>query len=172
MWREAGTSRKQNRASPLLLTTTAALGHSSMYSRTCLLGRSGSVTIAAGKGVSHFRPFRGIFESTRGCLSATRYPYVWKNPPDMGRHWDACVAGAVLGGGAIRGNVILSRGVQREVYPELAEGTGQHRHVQSSASICTGETTDTRSARASAKRPSVHLGLRYELSTRTSAVRT
>ena len=84
---ESVISKKENRARLVLLTTTSALGRSSIYNRLSIPGGPRFVRIGATKGFGHFHLSGGIFEALREYLAASRHPYASGHRFGMGPNW-------------------------------------------------------------------------------------
>ena len=113
---ESVIRRKKHRARLALLTTTSALGRSSIYNRLALPGGTRFLRIGTTKGFGHFHLSGDIFESLRGYLVATGHPYASGHRFGMGPNWKLRVVRAALDGIGIDGNSILKHGIEREVY--------------------------------------------------------
>lgn len=114
--REAVISKKKNRARLVLLTTTSALGRSSIYNRLAIPNGARFLRIGTTKGFGHFHLSGEIFESLRGYLEAIGHPYASGHRFGMGPNWRIRVARTALGKIGIDGNAILKHGIEREVY--------------------------------------------------------
>jgi hypothetical protein len=114
--RRAIISKKEKHARLVLLTTTSALGRSSIYNRLSIPGGPQFIRIGVTKGFGHFHLSGGIFESLRAYLEATGHPYASGHRFGMGPNWKIRVARAALGKIGINGNAILKHGIEREVY--------------------------------------------------------
>lgn len=137
--RESIISQKENRARLALLTTTSALGRSSMYNRLAIPGGPRFHRIGATKGFGHFHLSGQVFESLREYLELSGHPYASGHRFGMGPNWKIRVARAALELLGIDGNAVLKHGIEREVYAiplaknwrEILRGT--HKNVQSLA---------------------------------------
>lgn len=135
--RRAVISKKRNRARLVLLTTTSALGRSSIYNRLSVPQGPRFLRIGTTKGFGHFHLSGGIFELLRGYLEAIGHRYASGHRFGMGPNWRIRVARAALEEIGIDGNAILKHGIEREVYAiPLAKNwreilLGKHRNVQS-----------------------------------------
>ena len=114
--RQAVISKKKNRAHLVLLTTTSALGRSSIYNRLLLPSCPRFIRIGTTKGFGHFHLSSQIFKSLRGYLQATGHPYASGNRFGMGPNWKIRVVRTALEKIGIDGNTILKHGIEREVY--------------------------------------------------------
>ena len=77
--REAVISGKRKRPSLVLLTTTSALGRSSIYNRLFIPDGPRFLRIGTTKGFGHFHLSGELFESLRGYLEAVGHPYASGN---------------------------------------------------------------------------------------------
>jgi hypothetical protein len=114
--REAVISGKENRARLVLLTTTSALGRSSLYNRLRIPNGPNFIRIGTTKGFGHFHLAGGIFELLREYLEVLGHPYASGNRFGMGPNWKIRVARAALDNLGIDGSSILKHGIEREVY--------------------------------------------------------
>lgn len=134
---EAVISGKANRSRLVLLTTTSALGRSSLYNRLSIPNGPRFLRIGATKGFGHFHLSGGIFESLREYLEASGHPYASGHRFGMGPNWKIRVARVALEQLGIDGNAILKHGIEREVYAiPLATNwqqilLGEHKNVRS-----------------------------------------
>ena len=108
--------RKKNNAQLVLLTTTSALGRSSIYNRLVLPGDLRFVRIGRTKGFGHFHLSGEIFDSLRAYLKAIGHPYASGYKFGMGPNWKIRVVRTALEKIGIDGNSILKHGIKREVY--------------------------------------------------------
>ena len=135
--RQAVISEKKHRARLVLLTTTSALGRSSIYNRLSLPSGPRFLRIGKTKGFGHFHLSGAIFESLRGYLEAIGHPYASGHRFGMGPNWKLRVVRAALEGIGIDGNSILKHGIEREVYAIPLAGNwqevllGRHKNVRS-----------------------------------------
>jgi len=114
--RQAVISKKKNRARLVLLTTTSALGRSSIYNRLSIPGGPRFIKIGVTKGFGHFHLSGRIFESLRAYLEASGHPYASGYRFGMGPNWKIRVARTALEKLGIDANTILKHGIEREVY--------------------------------------------------------
>ena len=137
--RQSVIRQKKHRARLVLLTTTSALGRSSIYNRLSLPSGPRFLRIGTTKGFGHFHLSGTIFESLRGYLEAIGHPYASGHRFGMGPNWKLRAARAALEEIGIDGNAILKHGIKREVYAiPLARNwqeilMGRHRNVRSLA---------------------------------------
>ena len=137
---ESVIRKKKHRARLVLLTTTSALGRSSIYNRLSLPDGPRFLRIGTTRGFGHFHLSGEIFEALRGHLEATGHPYASGHRFGMGPNWKLRVARAALEDIGIDGNSILKHGIEREVYAiPLAKNwqkilLGSNKNVRSLAS--------------------------------------
>lgn len=137
---ESVIRKKKHRARLVLLTTTSALGRSSIYNRLSLPGGPRFLRIGTTRGFGHFHLSGEIFEALRGHLEATGHPYASGHRFGMGPNWKLRVVRAALEDIGIDGNSILRHGIEREVYAiPLAQNwqkilLGTNKNVRSLAS--------------------------------------
>ncbi|MBI5647638.1 MAG: DUF4338 domain-containing protein [Ignavibacteriae bacterium] len=135
--REAVISGNEHRARLVLLTTTSALGRSSIYNRLNIPDGPRFVRIGATKGFGHFHLSGHVFDSLRSYLEEIGHPYASGHRFGMGPNWKIRVARTALEAIGIDGNAVLKHGIEREVYAvPLARNwreilLGQHRNVRS-----------------------------------------
>lgn len=135
--REAVISGNENRARLVLLTTTSALGRSSIYNRLKVPNGPQFLRIGTTKGFGHFHLSGHVFDSLRGYLEETGHPYASGHRFGMGPNWKIRVVRTALEELGIDGNAVLKHGIEREVYAiPLATNCreillGQHRNVRS-----------------------------------------
>jgi Domain of unknown function (DUF4338) len=134
---ESIISQKENRARLVLLTTTSALGRSSMYNRLAIPGGPKFHRIGVTKGFGHFHLSGSIFEALRKYLEFAGHPYANGHRFGMGPNWKIRVARTALEQIGIDGNAVLKHGIGREVYAiPLAKNwqeilQGSQKNVQS-----------------------------------------
>ena len=109
-------SKKRNRARLVLLTTTSALGRSSIYNRLVIREGPRFIRIGVTKGFGHFHLSGEIFELLRAYLEALGHPYASGHRFGMGPNWKIRVVRTALEKLGIDGNAILRHGIEREVY--------------------------------------------------------
>ena len=114
--RESVIRKRNNRARLVLLTTTSALGRSSIYNRLAIPDGPRFLRIGSTKGFGHFHLYGSVFDSLREHLEAIGHPYASGHRFGMGPNWKLRVARAALEDLGIDGNSILRHGVEREVY--------------------------------------------------------
>jgi hypothetical protein len=131
-------SGKKNFAQLILLTTTSALGRSSIYNRLIIPNGPSFIRIGSTKGFGHFHLSGSIFGLLREYLELQGHPYASGNRFGMGPNWKIRVTRAALEKLGISGDSILKHGIAREVYAiPLANNwkeilLGKQSHVQSS----------------------------------------
>jgi hypothetical protein len=131
-------SGRENRARVVLLTTTSALGRSSLYNRLSLPNGIRFNRIGVTKGFGHFHLSGRIFELLRSYLEAIGHPYASGHQFGKGPNWRIRVVRTALEDLGIDGNSILKHGIEREVYAiPLATNwqkilLGEHKNVRSS----------------------------------------
>lgn len=131
--REAVISKKKRHARLALLTTTSALGRSSIYNRLAIPGGPRFQKIGATRGFGHFQLSGEIFDLLRRYLQAVEHPYASGHRFGMGPNWRLRVARAALEAIGIRANGVLRHGIEREVYAiplvencrEILKGSGE-----------------------------------------------
>ena len=129
--------QRKHRARLVLLTTTSALGRSSIYNRLSIPDGPRFLKIGTTKGFGHFHLYGEVFDSLRGHLEETGHPYASGHRFGMGPNWKLRVARAALEDIGIDGNSILNHGIEREVYAiPLAENwkkvlSGENKRVRS-----------------------------------------
>ena len=114
--RQSVIRRRNHRARLVLLTTTSALGRSSIYNRLAIPDGPRFLRIGYTKGFGHFHLHGRIFDSLRDHLKARGHPYASGHRFGMGPNWKLRVARAALEDIGIDGNSILKHGIEREVY--------------------------------------------------------
>ena len=135
--RQSVIRQRTHRARLVLLTTTSALGRSSIYNRLAIPDGPRFLRIGTTKGFGHFHLYGEVFDSLRGHLEETGHPYASGHRFGMGPNWKLRVARAALEDIGIDGNSILKHGIEREVYAiPLAENwkkvlSGEHQRLRS-----------------------------------------
>ena len=114
--RQSVIRKRNHRARLVLLTTTSALGRSSIYNRLAVPDGPRFLRIGTTKGFGHFHLHGRIFDSLREHLEAKGHPYASGHRFGMGPNWKLRVARAALEDIGIDENSILKHGVEREVY--------------------------------------------------------
>ena len=109
-------SQRKNDAHLVLVTTTSALGRSSLYNRLTIPDGIRFVRIGETKGYGHFHISGKIFDALRGYLESEGHPYANGNKFGMGPNWKIRVIRTALSKLGIDGASILKHGIQREVY--------------------------------------------------------
>lgn len=109
--------RQVSRKAPLvLLTTTSALGRSSLYNRLRLPDGPRFDRIGSTKGYGHFQFSSEVFGLMRQYLSEIEHPYASGNRFGDGPNWRLRVARAALREIGMDERALLNHGVSREVY--------------------------------------------------------
>ena len=134
--RESVIRKKMHHARLVLLTTTSALGRSSIYNRLSLPSGVRFHRIGTTKGFGHFHLSGKIFESLRGYLQAIGHPYASGHRFGMGPNWRLRVARAALEEIGIDGNSILKHGIEREVYTIPLAGNWQEILLGKQSQVC------------------------------------
>ena len=114
--KEAVITRRAHRAQLVLLTTTSALGRSSIYNRLVIPQGVRFTRIGETRGFGHFHISGEIFEALRAYLDQEGHPYAAGHRFGMGPNWKIRVIRAALDHLGIDGNSILKHGIKREVY--------------------------------------------------------
>lgn len=114
--RQAVISGKENRARLVLLTTTSAMGRSSLYNRLSIPNGPQFIRIGETRGFGHFHLSGEIFEQMRSYLKAIGHPYATGNRFGMGPNWKIRVARTALEKIGLEADDILNHGIAREVY--------------------------------------------------------
>lgn len=109
-------SKHENRARLVLLTTTSALGRSSLYNRLAIPHGPQFLRIGTTKGFGHFHLSGKIFDALRGHLADIGHPYATGHRFGMGPNWRMRVTRAALEDLGIEANAMLKHGIEREVY--------------------------------------------------------
>lgn len=109
-------SGKEKRARLVLITTTSALGRSSLYNRLALPSGLRFVQVGTTKGFGHFHLSGEVFEMMRRYLRQRGHPYASGNRFGMGPNWRIRVARVALEEIGFDGDHLLRHGIEREVY--------------------------------------------------------
>lgn len=145
--KKAIISKQKNRCRLVLLTTTSALGRSSIYNRLVIPNGARFLRIGTTKGYGHFHLSGEMFDLLRDHLASIEHPYATGNRFGMGPNWKIRVVRAALEDLGINANAMLKHGIEREVYAiPLAKNyrqvlQGEHTNVQSIA-LPAAEITD------------------------------
>jgi hypothetical protein len=135
---KAVISKKENWARLVLLTTTSALGRSSLYNRLAIPNGPRFLRIGETRGFGHFHLSGEVFEQMRSYLEAIGHPYASGNRFGMGPNWKIRVARTALEKIGLDADDILRHGIAREVYAiPLAQNwqeilLGKQKNVRSS----------------------------------------
>ena len=114
--KEGVISQRPNQAPLVLLTTTSALGRSSIYNRLVIPNGVQFIRIGETKGFGHFHISGEIFNALRTYLEEEGHPYANGHRFGMGPNWKIRVIRAALHSIGVDGNGILKHGIRREVY--------------------------------------------------------
>ncbi len=123
----------------VLLTTTSALGRSSLYNRLVIPKGAHFTRIGETRGFGHFHLSGRLFERLREHLVEEGHPYAAGHRFGMGPNWRIRVVRQALQSIGLEPDGILKHGVRREVFAiPLASNfreilTGRHTHAQGSA---------------------------------------
>jgi hypothetical protein len=134
--RESLITREVKRARLVLITTTSALGRSSLYNRLAILGGPRFTRIGTTRGFGHFHFSGPTFDLLRNYLAQRGHPYASGHRFGMGPNWRLRVTRAALEDVGYEGDFLLRHGVPREVYAApLAENwrqvlLGEHQRVR------------------------------------------
>jgi len=114
--KESLISGEVKRAKLILITTTSALGRSSLYNRLVIPGGPRFENIGVTKGFGHFHLSGPMFDRIRDYLHQRGHPYASGHRFGMGPNWRLRVARAALEDIGFNGDLILNHGIPREVY--------------------------------------------------------
>ncbi len=106
----------QHTAKLVLLTTTSALGRSSLYNRLTLPDGPVFTRLGVTKGFGHFHLSGHLFDLMRRFLRQRKHPYASGNRFGMGPNWKLRVARAALEAAGLDSAHVLKHGIEREVY--------------------------------------------------------
>ncbi len=106
----------QKNADLVLVTTTSALGRSSMYNRLHVPDGPEFVRLGFTKGFGHFHLEGEVFDMMRAYLKQRNHPYASGHGFGMGPSWRLRVVRAVLQELGLNGDSILKHGIKREVF--------------------------------------------------------
>src|SRR5438105_2988323 len=128
--------RHKHRARLVLLTTTSALGRSSIYNRLVLPNGPRFTRLGVTKGFGHFHLSGHLFELMRRYLKQRGHPYASGNRFGMGPNWKLRVSRAALEAAGFDSSEVLRHGIEREVYgvplarnwKEILQGVHQRVH--------------------------------------------
>jgi len=109
-------SGKKKRARLVLITTTSALGRSSLYNRLSLPGEIRFSRIGTTKGYGHFQLSGEVFDLMRCYLQQHHHPYASGHEFGKGPNWRFRVSRVALKDIGFVGNHFLKHGIEREVY--------------------------------------------------------
>jgi hypothetical protein len=123
---ESVISRKIKPSKLVLLTTTSALGRSSIYNRLRIPDGTRFECIGHTKGFGHFHLSGHLFERLRTRLATIKHPYASGNRFGMGPNWRIRVVREALKSIGLPADSILKHGIQREIFAApLAENWQQ-----------------------------------------------
>lgn len=136
-----------HRARLVLLTTTSALGRSSLYNRLVLPNGPRFVRLGTTRGYGHFQFSGALFDLMRSYLEQTKHPYASGNRFGMGPNWKLRVARAAVEAAGFDATSLLRHGVEREVYGiplarnwrEVLQGTHQRVYLNCQPASQIGE---------------------------------
>jgi uncharacterized protein DUF4338 len=120
----------------VLLTTTSALGRSSLYNRLRIPEGPCFTPIGYTNGYGHFHVSERLFERLRALLASNGHPYARGHRFGMGPNWRLRVVRAALDDLGLDADAFLKHGLNREVYGiPLASNfrqilLGNHRRVR------------------------------------------
>ncbi len=114
--RQAIISKREHKAKLALITTTSAMGRSSLYNRLIIPDGPRFIRIGETRGFGHFHLSGEIFEQMRNYLEAIGHPYATGNRFGMGPNWKIRVARTALDEIGLDSDDILNHGIAREVY--------------------------------------------------------
>ena len=153
-------NRVQHQARLVLVTTTSALGRSSLYNRLAIPDGPQFIRLGVTSGFGHFHLSGHLFELMRKYLEQIGHPYASGNRFGMGPNWKLRVARAALDAVGLESRGILRHGIAREVYAvplaynwkEILVGSEQEvryrsRSVKSLAESCKDRWVVPRSLR-------------------------
>jgi len=109
-------ARVEHSAKLVLLTTTSALGRSSLYNRLAVPDGPVFTRLGVTKGFGHFHLSGHLFDLMRRFLQQRRHPYASGNRFGMGPNWKLRVARAALEAVGFESADVLKHGIEREVY--------------------------------------------------------
>jgi len=114
--RQSIISQKEHKARLALITTTSAMGRSSLYNRLNIPDGPRFIRIGDTRGFGHFHLSGEIFEQMREYLEALGHPYAAGNRFGMGPNWKIRVVRTALDKIGLDSDDILNHGIAREVY--------------------------------------------------------
>lgn len=107
---------KRNKKHLVLVTTSSALGRSSLYNRLRIPKGPQFIRIGTTRGFGHFHFSGDIFQLLRERLEKNGHPYARGNRFGMGPNWKLRVVRVALESIGLDGNMLLKHGINREVY--------------------------------------------------------
>jgi hypothetical protein len=114
--RKSIISGEKKNARLVLITTTSALGRSSLYNRLSLPGGIRFLRIGMTKGFGHFHLSGEAFKLMRCYLQQNKHPYASGHKFGTGPNWRFRVSRAALHEIGYVGDRFLKHGIEREVY--------------------------------------------------------
>lgn len=108
-------SKKEKRAKLVMVTTSSALGRSSVYNRLTLGGEKYLTSIGYTGGWGHFHIPDDLFQDLRSFLRANEHGYVDGHAFGNGPNWRLRTIRAALDELGFKGD-LLKHGIQREVF--------------------------------------------------------
>jgi len=109
-------ARRQKRAHLVLLTTSSALGRSSLYNRLRIPDGPSFEKIGETGGYGHFHISGDLFDLLRDFLTKLDHPYASGNRFGMGPNWKLRVIRVALQELGLDSKNILQHGISREVF--------------------------------------------------------
>jgi uncharacterized protein DUF4338 len=113
---ESVISQRVKPSKLVLLTTTSALGRSSLYNRLRIPGGARFEHIGGTKGFGHFHLSGHLFDRLRSRLTALKHPYSTGHQFGMGPNWRLRVVREALESLGLEADSILRHGIQREIF--------------------------------------------------------
>lgn len=114
--RKSIISGVKKNAALAMITTTSALGRSSMYNRLRVPGGPEFVGLGFTKGFGHFHLDGHVFDMMRDYLEQENHPYASGNRFGMGPSWRLRVVRAALEELGLESATVLKHGIRREVF--------------------------------------------------------
>jgi hypothetical protein len=112
---EGVISGESKHADLVVVTTTSALGRSSVYNRLALGGHKYFLPLGYTSGYGHFHVPSGLFEDIRNYLELLDHPYAGGNRFGQGPNWKFRTIRAGLEAIGINRDILL-HGIRREVF--------------------------------------------------------
>ena len=114
--RQGIISHKKQSSNLALITTTSALGRSSLYNRLKVPDGSTFHRIGYTKGFGHFHLSGQIFEDMKDHLASIGHPYAVAHEFGSGPNWRLRVVRAALKDLGINSSGVVKHGIKREIY--------------------------------------------------------